>query len=520
VKPRRASLALACAALLATTGAEECPVAFDDAPGDAMLDGDLTLAGTGELLEVPAGTPGVLPGADGVVDRDDVVCSYCFGDVDIVVRTGTTEIGASFPKASIQKGVAQLPLAVAEPFGDGTPVTFVVGASDGRTPPAAGRPVAPPSLEGAPVLAVAFADLDGDGRIGVTLLDGDATDVEIEEQEQEPIGRRFALASGGRAPGGLFVAAGGPSGARLLVALGAAAYAGPFRAQHFGGRVPDGPMVMTQLPFVPRTDPDAVIDGPAPGPASPDALTGAEVGVAFPPDPARPVVLERFTLDPANPDASIDFARAASGAFARFGLAQVPSPATYRALPRRPLRPGLDGAGARRVYEIVEQMIVPDDGAASQAATRVVPLDRLGNVADLAGSHAVAVRAGGGARIASSDGDDDAGGQSSTLSIANARGAALALDDASPAEFDDADGFVEIESAEGLVRIEITFPDPDVDDDGFVDAADAALVASREDAELGDPGYDPRFDLSGNGRIRGEDVDLVEDHLGKTIPIP
>ena len=440
------------------------------------------------------------------------------GDVDLVIRSGIQSFGAAFPAAKIAGGLGALPVAVAEPFGAGTPISFVVGASDGRQGPAAGNPIDPPSLAGAPILAVAFGDLDGDGVIGVTQLDGNALDLDLEEAELQPIGRRFAPAIGGRAAGALPVAAGGPSGAELVVALGAAAYAGPFAPQHFGGVVPDGPMVMTLLPFPPRTNPNDVLDGNAPGAADPNALTGVQVEPAIVPDPARPGVRERFSIRAASPHPSIDFARAHSGAFARFGLVRVPDPASYRGLPGRPLRPGLDGSGARAVYEVLQQLFLADDGAATQTVLRVVPLDRLGNIADLTGNHTVTLLAEGGVAIVAPDANGDP--YTETLSITNARGVPVTLDDDASGSFDDPDGALLVESAEGLLRLDVFLPDADVDDSGSVDATDVDLVDARRNAQLGDADYDARFDLSGDGRIRNEDVALVEDQLGESVPVP
>jgi hypothetical protein len=226
---------------------------------------------------------------------------------------------------------------------------------------------------------------------------------------------------------------------------------------------------------------------------------------------------EAFTLRPgAHP--SVDFARARSGAFARFGLVRVPELATYRSLPARPLRPGLDADGDRAVYEVLQQLFLPDDGAASQLAARVVPLDRLGNVAALGSSSTVSLRAGGGVAIVAPDADADP--TTETLEVGSARGVAIGLDDAEPGDSDDADGFLEIESAEGLLRLEVFLPDADVDDDGEVDAADLARVEAARNAQIGDPDYEPRLDLSGDGRVRDEDADLVEARLGDDLPVP
>ena len=488
-------------------------------PDDLMLHGDATDPVTGAFLEIPAGAPAILAGPDGELGTgDDLVLGGVRGDVDLVVRTGIQSFGAAFPAAKIAGGLGALPVAKAEPFGDGMPIPFVVGASDGRSGPLAGNPVDPPSLAGAPILAVAFGDLDGDGVIGVTQLDGNPLDVDLEEAELQPIGRRFALSTGGRAAGQLPVAAGGPTGAELVVVVGAAAYAGPFDPHHFGGVVPDGPLVMTLLPFPPRTNPSDVLDGNLPGAADPNALTGVQVEPAYVPEPARPGVRERFSIRAASPHPSIDFARAHSGAFARFGLVRVPDPASYRGLPGRPLRPGLSGSGARAVYEVLQQLFLADDGAATQQVLRVVPLDRLGNIADLTTSKSVTLRAEGGVAIVAPDTDGDP--YTETLSISNARGIAVTVDDDAPGSFDDADGALVVESATGLLRLDVFLPDPDVDDSGSVDADDLDLIDARRNAQLGDALYDARLDLSGDGRIRGEDVDLAQSHLGEDVQIP
>jgi hypothetical protein len=506
-------VALACAGLGARCAG------FHWSPEDLLLHGDATDPETGAFLELPAGTPAILAGPDGEIGTgDDVVLPAVRGDVDLVIRTGIQSIGGSFPTAAIAGGIGSLPIAVAEPFFEGTPIPFTVGASDGRASPPAGNPTDPPSLEDVWVLAVAFGDLDGDGVIGVTHLDGDPLDFELEEEELRPLGRILAAAHAGRSVGEVPIHAGGPAGAELIVALGAAAYAGPFDPQHYGGVVPDGPLVMTRLPFSPRTDPNQVIDGNLPGPANPNGLVGVQVEPAYVPDPARTGVRERFSVRVASPHPSLDFARGRSGAFSRFGLVRVPDPASYRSLPGRPLRPGLDAGGGRAVYEVLQQLVLADDGAASQTVLRVVPLDRLGNIANLGASQSVTVRAEGGVVITAPDGDGDPGTE--TLSIANARGLAVTLDDDGGGSFDDPDAALLVESSAGLLRLDVFLPDPDVDDSGLVDSDDVDLVESRRNEHLGDPLYDARLDLSGDGRIRDEDVALVEEQLGESIPVP
>jgi hypothetical protein len=488
--------------------------------GDPMLHLDAVDAKTQHFLEMPPEGRPLAPGPDGIPGtEDDVLLGYVSGDVDLVLRTGMTSFSGPIPDPTVEGGLAPLPVAVAEPFGDGTPIEFAVAASDNWGADSSfGNAIDPPSLANAPVLAVAFGDLDGDGYVGVTSLDGNALDTSLEEEELRPVGRQFAFASGGRAGGSVAIAAGGPTGAELLVAVGAAAYAGPFDPQHFGGAVPKGPMVMTHLPFLPRTRPDRVLDGPLPGPADPNAIVGVQIEPGLVPDPAVPTLAERFTVYPSRHRQTADFAHAHSGAFARFGLGRVPVPATYRDLPGRPLRPALDDAGGRIVLEVLQQLSLPDDGAASKGAARVVPLDRLGNVADLESGSTVTLRAEGGVAIVSPDNDGFADRESFTVS--NARGRTVVLDDLGSGVFDDEDGAVEVESSAGLLRLDVFLPDPDVDDDGAVDSADEDAVDALNGLRLGEPGYDARFDLTGDGRIDGDDADVVGAHRGDSIPVP
>ena len=42
----------------------------------------------------------------------------------------------------------------------------------------------------------------------------------------------------------------------------------------------------------------------------------------------------------------------------------------------------------------------------------------------------------------------------------------------------------------GLLRVDVSFPDPDVDDSGVVDAADVRLIGAAEELGLVDPAFD------------------------------
>jgi len=485
-------------------------------PDDPLLDSDLLAPQSDRVAEIVPGAHWIDLGPDGkYATADDEVRNW-IGDTDLVVRTGMTAFSGPFPPAL---PAALAPLATSEPFGLGLPIHFVVAPSSWAKAGEVGDPVTSPSVEGKPVVVVAFADLDGDGYVGVTELDGDPADTEIEESELEPVGRRLAFFSGGQAGGALSVSAGGPSGTSLSLVVGASAYAGDLDPTFFGGQVPDGPAVMSELPFLPRTDPQRVIDtGPAgPSPADPDGLLAVQIEPSFTPDPADPIVSESFSLATDGSRVTLGTARSHSGTFARVGLGLLADPAHYRSLPGRPLRPGRDDSGSRVLYEILQRLHVPDDGPASQVHVRLLPLDRLGNVADLAAPQSVALRVSGGVRITAPDVDGDP--QSELLSVPS-DGIDLSLDDLGTA-FDDVDeGQLIVEASSGLYRVDLLLPDPDLDDSGLVDGNDLVTVVTLSGTRLGDPAYQARADLDGDGVIGSKDQKIVASFFGLTVPVP
>ncbi len=368
---------------------------------DPIFAGDFVDPATGEVVELQPGAPWIQPGPDGDFgDEDDVVDFSHLGDVDLVIRAG--RLGFEGPIPATSPLIGDIPVTVAEPFGEGVPVEFVVVPSNGMTPPDAGQPILSPLLEGAPVLVIAFADLDGDGFIGVTHLDGDFTDDAVEAREVDPVGRQFAFFQDGQAAGKLRIAVGSPR-ENLRIALTAVAYVGLTRDDFFGGVVPDGPAVMTRLPTFPRTDPDRVIDGNLPPAADPDSPIGVEIEDEFTPDPAAPYG-ETFTLPTDGSDPSVDIAIALSGSVSHFGFARRVTPALFDDDLGGPLRLGLDEAGRLSLLEILDPFALDGGGA---ALLRLVPLDRLGNIAALAVARQVAIVAGGGLAIVSPDLDGD-----------------------------------------------------------------------------------------------------------------
>ncbi|MFQ5415413.1 MAG: hypothetical protein ACE5FL_00045 [Myxococcota bacterium] len=512
-----AALAIAACALLGGNCFRYVSLALED----PVFDGDAFDLVEQRIVELAPETPRIEPGPDGEFGTDDdITVANIVGDVDLVLRTGITDFVGGIPDPSPLFGEQAIPEGVAEPFGRGTPIAFVVVASDGKAPGPYGNAVVPPYVEGLPVLVMAFADLDGDGFIGVTLLDGDPLDVAIEEAELEPVARRFAIASGGQASGVLAIEAGGPAGARLRVVLTAATWAGPYDPSFFEGKIPDGPAIMTKLPMLPRTEPNRVLQGGPLGPPTPtsaDDLVGVEIGSHFTPDPSE-AYGEAFTIRADGSEASVDVARIGSGAFRRFALVQRPDPAAFRTMPSRPLRIGFGVSGSPVAYEVLARSIVPDDGSETQTTLRVVPVDQLGNIADLTEEVSVTLRTGGTVRIISPDFDGDPTRE--TLLISDSHGAAIVVDD-SGARFDDAnEDFVAVEGGGGLCRIDIFLPDPDVDDSGIVDPLDLEAIAALDRLEVSDAGFDPTFDLNGDGRIDKVDAAVIEEHLGELIPTP
>jgi hypothetical protein len=484
---------------------------------DPVLTGDPLDPDTGRVAEIVPGAPWIRPGPDGLLGTaDDLVFPGTVGDVDLVVRTGLAAVPSAIPDPSPLTG--SVPTGAIAPFGAGMPVPFVVVPSDGLDPQPYGSPAVPAYLEGMPVFVVAFADLDGDGYVGITHLDGDSSDASLERAELVPVGRRYVLGSGGGAAGTLAVTAGGPPGAPLRIAVAAAAYAGDFDPAYRGGIVPNGPAVMTHLPFLPVTDPAAALM-PTRLPLR-LAESGGRVAMralpAFEPDPADPRIGEAFTLRLDGSDPSIDVADTVSGAPIRFGVVQRPDPALYLALPTRPLRPGLDTAGQVVPFEVLNRIVVADDGGGTPTRVRIVALDQLGNVTAPGAATQVVLRSRGVVRIASPDADGDPFRE--IVVVADARGVEVALDDWGGAFDDHSRDRLSVKAHGRPARYDVVLPDPDVDDDGTVGLLDQQRILAHLGAQLGEGSFDPGLDLDGNGRIEASDAELVGGFFGLGIP--
>jgi hypothetical protein len=378
-----------------------------DGGGDPIFDGDFRNPQTAEIVELQPDVPWIQPGTDGKLGSDDDdVDQLVQGDIDIVVRGGLVAFPGAIPPTSPDRGA--IPLAIVEAFAMGTPVPFVVAASDGLDLPAAGNPILSPGLEGNPVLVIAFPDLDDDGFIGVTEFDGDPLDFDIEERELDPVGRRFAFFQNGQAGGELFVSVGAPPGRELRLVLTAVAYVGPTRVDFYGGAVPEGPAVMTRLPTYLRTAPDDVIGGNEDNsqpPASPDEPVGVEIGDVFTPDPQM-AYGEAFTLPTDGSGVSFDIATSRSGSLAGFGIARPVDAVLFDQSRNLPLRPGFASAGVPALLEIMNAFDL-STADVDQGSLRLVPLDQLGNIASPAETKFVFLVASGALSILSPDLDQD-----------------------------------------------------------------------------------------------------------------
>ncbi|MBW2395696.1 MAG: hypothetical protein JRG95_15660 [Deltaproteobacteria bacterium] len=508
------------ALLVLTLGVGECFSRYSFADQPMLF---LDWMDDGEVTEIAPGSPMIRPGPDLLLGTaDDVIFIFRPGDVDLVIRSDRTVMGATFPASHVPGTEPQVAVAA---FATGIPIDFVVAPSTHPNPGTPisdlGTPTVSPNLIGVPIIIAAFADIDGDGFIGITELDGDPGDFGIEDSELTPVAQTVVISDGGEVAGQLFPAAGGPTAAPLRLSLVAAAWAGTLDPAFQNGVVPDGPLVMTHLPFHPKTDPSVILQGGAAGLAPPTANgpVGAEIKPALQPDPNHPKIGEAFTMPQDGTNLSTDLATALSGPALRAGLARRPDPATFDGLPSRPLRPGLDAGGQRMVLEVLQRLAVADDGAASSVVLQVIPLDLLGNVADLVIPLDVEVRVEGPIAIISPDTDGDPFRE--TLQVTDARGLEIIVDDLGGA-FDGANtAVVHIEDQAGAVsRTPVFLPDPDVNDSGLVDASDVALVDAAKGLRHGDPGFDPNLDLTGDGRIGADDSAVVQAASGQTIAIP
>ena len=479
-------------------------------PDDAMLTPDLWNVAEGRVLEIVPGAPLVDPGPDEELGTaDDLVDPRIVGDVDLVARIGPLSDGDAFTSGKL---LATAPEIVVAPFGAGAALDVEIGAASSASYPALGAPTAAPSLEGVPIVIAAFPDLDGDGYIGVTNLDGDPTDALTEEAELLPTGRQVGFAMDGVAAETLRVRAAGPPGAPLVHVVGGGAWTAELDE---GGFLPTGPFVSTRLPFLPVTDPSEVAD-----PGTPiDPINGFSIDIEdrFVPNPADPLQGEAFTIPTDGSSTSNDLFVAISGAPVRFGVVAEPEPGFEPEL-WRPLRPAIGDAGERILVESLERLVLPDDGAASTRTLRVVALDGLGNIAVPDGSASVTLTVAGGLRIVAPDSDGDLSAE--LVTVTGVEGIEITIDDAGLALDDALEASLVADAGDLPNELPVFLPDPDVDDSGSVDGDDLAAVEDARGVRVGEASFEARLDLDGDGRVTDEDAAIVEASLGLGIAVP
>jgi hypothetical protein len=388
----------------------------------------------------------VLPGVPLSVENEDgdfnppVIVPGTIGDVDLVVRAGTVSAGATMPPPALVPPVAG---AGGSRFPGGVDLPFTVIVSDGDPTVAGGHPLLGPEMDGIPVLVVAFADLDGDGVVGPTSDDpAGAADNGREMQESSyPVGMRVAYFTGGVAEGVIAIDVGAPESAALTVVLTAAAYVGQFSPDFFLGTVPDGPPIATLMPFFPRLDPDRVIDtdGSA-GPALPDGRIGVEFEDEFDPPVGHPQLGTPFALPTDGSSVTIDRAFVRGGAASRLRFVREASATGFTGEEARlPLRP--DTAGV--LTEPLPPLTVVDNGPGGGVSARLVPIDVLGNVTDPDTALAARVVVSAGLAITQPDTDGDPSAE--PLSVSDAAGISIVVDDAGGAGDSGATGSVTVE---------------------------------------------------------------------------
>ena len=390
-----------------------------------VFSGDPVDPGTGLPWVIQPGAPLYSPGDDEKYDtNDDVLQTGTIGDVDLVVRS--VAFGGAIPATAASVAAAPVVIAGGAPTGIGSDAVFQLAVSDGAASPPAGHPLTGPELNGRGVLVLAYADLDGDGVIGPTAVDGNADD-QIDRQEAiAPVGRQVALLANGGALGDIAVSTGAPaSTGGMGVVLAAVGLTGPSAPVYL-----DGAPIMTRLPLLFPADLTRVA-GNNPPPPDPNYLVDVEmtpeVGRWFIPGPGDAVPGEPFAISLDGSSVSNDLLQARAGSAVAAALAQ-PVGAGFVADVTRRVLPAVGSGGSRLLAEPIDALSLADDGPGNGATVLVFPADRLGNPADPAlPSTTVVLHGGTGLKITAPD--SDANPLQETITFTTAEAVAVTLDD-------------------------------------------------------------------------------------------
>ncbi|HEY2774805.1 MAG TPA: hypothetical protein VGK20_12230 [Candidatus Binatia bacterium] len=376
--------------------------------------GDPVDPSTSLAYPVMPGLPLLLPGPDKTFGTgDDVVDKSITGDVDIVVRAGIIAPGTLPPPggASVLTTVAG-----GGDTGQGAEVPFTVILSDGSG--TYGNAITNTELDARPVAVYAFADLDGDGFIGPTLADH-AAEGHIEEQETTAFaGRQVGVFSQSRLQASIGLELAAPAS---VGGLGVVLVAGAYTGNNNAVLDSDGTLILTHWPFLPPLDPNKVLDLTNPHPPDPNFPSQLEfdIGEQYLPPPDDAALGNAFKIaldgsDPTTDHVVVDSGPAVSAAFF-VAAANATFGARHSTIAR--VAPAPSGPG-RQVVIAPERVVLAD--VSSQRTLRLLPVDRFGNVADLASSMPVTLRASGELAIVSPDTNSDP--MTESLSLTDAHG--------------------------------------------------------------------------------------------------
>jgi len=389
------ALALTPAAAQATP-CDVVPTVFDGDPCDPL---------TGPYPMLP-GLPLVLP-SDGprgdwnagepIIDNDFI------GDVDLAVRVGSflTEPDVPAPAGSAGNPTLFQNVAGGGNSNQGDEIGFTTFVTDGPGTEMYGTVLTTSELDARPVAVFAYADLDGDGRIGPHSGDGNL-DNAIELQEAlAHLGRQVGQATSGRFTHTLGIRVGAPASmGGLVVGLAAGMYTGSDSNQLWS----DGTPILTQWPFFPPLDPVKIVylDEPnAPDPEGPNILF-YNPSEFFLPAPDHPDLPNVFSVPVDGSNASTDQFVSVSGDVVGARLFRNADPLTYVPSSRLTARvaPGIGGFGRKLVVPAGEIAVA----AGNVVELRLLPVDALGNVADPpGGGFDVKLHAEGGLKILTPD---------------------------------------------------------------------------------------------------------------------
>jgi hypothetical protein len=405
------------------------------AGAQAVFSGDPIDPTTGAPYMMLPGVPLVHPGEDGRFgeghDDDDFIDTGLVGDVDLVMRTGGGWAGGPIPTP--HAGLANAPVAVTggTATGAGNRIAFQAIVSDGLPPAVTGNALGASDLNGRPVLAIAFGDLDGDGVIGPTAADGTADDAVERQEIVTPVGRQAAPIAGGVANGSLALTVGAPASiGGLGVVVGGGATTGDTPFLYF-----DGPWIATLLPYMPPVDPDRIIGSNGVGGPDPAALLTdfeLEPEDVFSPAPNHPVLGTPYAIPVDGSSVTVDLVRSESGAAVGVACGRAVDPATFVPGPARRLLPAVGPTGVRTLVEPLDAVALASDGAGGAQSIDCFVVDRLGNATDPPPSgFTVTFEAGARTRIVSPDTDGDP--MREPVAFGTAAAVTLVVDDAGAA---------------------------------------------------------------------------------------